>query len=111
MSVGGWLGTNTHHWDDWSLEELLALKGETTISLVVPARYEAATVGDVVTRVRAALMGTAALLDEIVVIDSDSTDATFDVATEAGATVHRAADIRPDLGRHPGKGEAMWKSL
>ena len=111
MSDTGWLRTHTHHWADWSLDELLERKGGTRISLVVPARNEAATVGDVVSRVRAALMETASLLDEIVVIDSDSTDATYDVASEAGATVHRAADIRPDLGRRTGKGEAMWKSL
>ena len=77
----------------------------------MPARNEAATVGDVVTRVREALVDTVSLLDEIVVIDSDSTDATYDVATDAGAVVHRAAEIRPDLGWVPGKGEAMWKSL
>src|SRR5690348_8158025 len=56
-------------------------------------------------------MGTTALLDEIVVIDSDSTDDTHSVATAAGAVVHRSREIRPDLGTHPGKGEAMWKSL
>ena len=70
----------------------------------MPARNEAATVGDVVTRVREALVDTVALLDEIVVIDSDSTDATYDVATDAGAVVHRAAEIRPDLGTVPGQG-------
>src|ERR1700712_3699594 len=56
-------------------------------------------------------METTDLLDEIVVIDSDSTDETHDVATAAGAVVHRSREIRPDLGTHPGKGEAMWKSL
>ena len=81
------------------------------MSLVVPARNEAATVGAVVTRVREALMDTVALLDEIVVIDSDSTDDTYDVASDAGAVVHRSSEIRPDLGSLPGKGEAMWKSL
>ena len=101
----------THHWDDWSLADLVAAKGTTRVSLVVPARNEAATVGAVVTRVREALLDSVSLLDEIVVIDSDSSDATYDVATDAGATVHRAAEIRPDLGTHPGKGEAMWKSL
>ena len=101
----------THHWDDWSLESLLAAKGATRVSLVVPARNEAATVGDVVGRVREALVETVQLLDEIVVIDSDSTDATYDVAVDAGAVVHRSAEIRPDLGSVPGKGEAMWKSL
>ncbi|WP_372729011.1 glucosyl-3-phosphoglycerate synthase [Nocardioides sp.] len=107
----GWFERNTHHWDDWSLEALMAAKGPRRVSLVVPARNEAATVGDVVTRVREALVDTVALLDEIVVIDSDSTDATYDVATDAGAVVHRSAEIRPDLGSVPGKGEAMWKSL
>jgi glucosyl-3-phosphoglycerate synthase len=106
-----WLDRNTHHWDDWSLESLLAAKADRLVSLVVPARNEAATVGDVVSRVREALVDTVALLDEIVVIDSDSTDATYDVAADAGAKVHRASEIRPDLGWLPGKGEAMWKSL
>ena len=101
----------THHWDDWSLDDLLAAKGSMPVSLVVPARNEAATVGAVVTRVREALVDTVKLLDEIVVIDSDSTDTTYDVATDAGAIVHRSAEIRPDLGTRPGKGEAMWKSL
>lgn len=104
-------GVATHHWDDWSLADLLAAKADTPVSLVVPARNEAATVGAVVTKVREALVETVALVDEIVVIDSDSTDATYAVATDAGATVHRAAEIRPDLGSFRGKGEAMWKSL
>jgi glucosyl-3-phosphoglycerate synthase len=103
--------TRTFHWDDWTLDALMAARRETTVSLVVPARNEAATVGDVVTRVRERLVDTVRLLDEIVVIDSDSTDDTGAVAADAGAVVHRSADIRPDLGTHPGKGEAMWKSL
>jgi glucosyl-3-phosphoglycerate synthase len=107
----GWFERNTHHWDDWTLDDLLAAKSDTTVSLVVPARNEAATVGDVVTRNREALVDTVKLLDEIVVIDSDSTDETYAVAEDAGATVHRSAEIRPDLGSSPGKGEAMWKSL
>ena len=103
--------TRTFHWDDWAIDALLDARRETSVSLVVPARNEAATVGDVVTRVRERLVDTVRLLDEIVVIDSDSTDDTGAVAADAGAVVHRAVDIRPDLGTYPGKGEAMWKSL
>jgi glucosyl-3-phosphoglycerate synthase len=106
-----WFARRTHAWDEWSVQELVERKGSTSVSLVVPARNEAATVGDVVGKVRDALMDSAALLDEIVVIDSDSTDDTYAVATDAGAVVHRSAEIRPDLGSVPGKGEAMWKSL
>ena len=40
-------------------------------------------------------METAALLDEIVVIDSDSTDDTHEVATAAGAAVHRSRRSAP----------------
>jgi glucosyl-3-phosphoglycerate synthase len=111
MAGETWFDRNTHHWDDWSLDQLIEAKGGQAVSLVVPARNEAATVGDVVSRVREALVDTVTLLDEIVVIDSDSTDETYDVATDAGAVVHRAAEIRADLGTVPGKGEAMWKSL
>ncbi|NYG57520.1 glucosyl-3-phosphoglycerate synthase [Nocardioides daedukensis] len=108
-----WFSRRTHRWQDWTLESLVEARrvSGTSVSLVVPARNEAATVGDVVARVREQLMDTAHLLDEIVVIDSDSTDATAAVAHDAGAVVHRAKDIRPDLGSVPGKGEAMWKSL
>jgi glucosyl-3-phosphoglycerate synthase len=82
-----------------------------TVSLVLPARNEAATVGTMVDRVRAALMDSVSLLDEVVVIDSDSDDDTLAVARDAGAMAYRSRDIRPDLGSEPGKGEAMWKSL
>lgn len=105
-----WLERNTHHWAEWTLDALMEAKGGTRVSLVVPARNEAATLGGIVTAVREALVETVDLLDEIVVIDSDSTDATYEVADAAGATVHRAAEIRPDLGARRGKGEAMWKA-
>jgi glucosyl-3-phosphoglycerate synthase len=50
-------------------------------------------------------------VDELVVIDSDSTDATARAASDAGAVVYRARDIAPALGARQGKGEALWKSL
>ncbi|HEX8781686.1 MAG TPA: glucosyl-3-phosphoglycerate synthase, partial [Nocardioides sp.] len=106
-----WFARRTYGWQDWSLEDLTAAKQGTRVSLVVPARNEAATVGEVVARVRDVLVETTALVDEVVVIDSDSADTTYDVAADAGAKVFRSAEIRPDLGSHPGKGEAMWKSL
>lgn len=108
-----WFGRRTYRWSDWSVERLVELKRQrgTTVSLVIPARDEQATVGGIVSRVRAELVEAAPLLDEVVVMDSDSTDATGERARAAGATVHRTADVRPDLGHHTGKGEAMWKSL
>ena len=96
---------------DWTLAQLLALKGDRTISVVVPARDEEATVGAVVERLVADLVtGASGLVDEVVVIDSDSADDTARAAARAGARVEAAAAIRSDLGSVPGKGEALWKS-
>lgn len=81
------------------------------VSVVIPARNEEDTVGPVVRTLRQALVESVPLIDELVVIDSDSSDHTAAAAREAGAQVHAAAAIRPDLGSHPGKGEALWKSL
>jgi glucosyl-3-phosphoglycerate synthase len=107
-----WFERRTYRWSDWTVEGLADLKRRsgTTVSLVIPARNEAATVGGIVARVRAALVEDVRLVDELVVMDSDSTDDTGALARAAGARVHRVADVRPDLGHHQGKGEAMWKS-
>ncbi|HEX6917871.1 MAG TPA: glucosyl-3-phosphoglycerate synthase [Phycicoccus sp.] len=96
---------------DWSAEKLLAAKDGMRVSVVIPARDEEATVADVVSGVRRAWVDDVPLVDEVVVIDSDSTDATAEVAARAGAVVHAAAGVRPDLGPARGKGEALWKSL
>jgi glucosyl-3-phosphoglycerate synthase len=96
---------------DWSADDLLVAKGSTRVSVVIPARDEEATVADVVAGVRAAWVDDVPLVDEVVVIDSDSTDGTARVAAAAGAVVHAAASVRADLGPARGKGEALWKSL
>jgi glucosyl-3-phosphoglycerate synthase len=77
----------------------------------MPARNEAATIRAIVTGIRTDLCERIGLVDEIVVIDSDSTDETAEMAGKGGASVFAAASIRPDLGSFGGKGEAMWKSL
>lgn len=112
-STREWLSARSHVHTDFDAADLvtrLEAKGE-SVAVVVPARNEAATVGDVVAGLRRELVETQPLVHELVVIDSDSTDDTARVAADAGATVHRAADIAPHLGAHPGKGEALWKSL
>jgi len=108
-----WPLPHTSHSDDWPVEGLLEAKRAAgwTVSVVIPARNEAETVAGVVAALRGQLVDRAGLVDELVVIDSDSTDATAARAREAGATVHAARDILPELGALPGKGEALWKSL
>lgn len=108
-----WYGQRTWHWRDWTAELLLDRKrrAEARISVVIPARDEERTVAAVVESLRAALVERIPLIDEVVVIDSDSADRTAAEAARAGATVYRASDIVPELGSYPGKGEALWKSL
>ena len=108
-----WYGRRTWHWRDWPAKELLEGKrrADAHISVVIPARDEERTITGVVGSLRAAVVERMPLVDEVVVIDSDSADGTARAAASAGATVHRARDIAPELGAYPGKGEALWKSL
>ena len=96
---------------EWDRYRLAADKGQTRVSVVLPARNEATTVGAIVTALRRELVEQVELIDEIVVIDSGSTDETAEVAGVAGARVVRQDDVLPRLGNVPGKGEALWKSL
>ena len=108
-----WYGRRTWHWRDWPTQALLDGKrrADARISVVIPARDEERTITGVVGSLRAAVVERIPLVDEVVVIDSDSADGTAAAAARAGATVHRARDITPELGTYPGKGEALWKSL
>ena len=92
---------------DWTRERLEAIKGDSTLAVVIPALNEEGTIAQVVSAIVAEL---GELVDELVVMDSLSSDRTADVASDAGARVHSVADVRPDLGVYPGKGEALWKS-
>jgi len=87
-----------------------------TISVCLPARNEAATIGSIVCEVRKRLVVPGSpdgggLVDEIVVLDDGSTDATAAVALAAGATVVSQSDVLPETGPGSGKGNALWKSL
>ena len=106
-----WFATHTSTWQDWPLADVLAAKAEHRVAVVIPARDEEQTIADVVTQIRRDLVDDVPLVDELVVMDSLSSDHTAKVAADAGAVVHSVADVRPDLGVRAGKGEALWKSL
>ena len=81
-------GERTSHWRDWPAKQLAARKRDLglTVSVVIPARNEEATVGEVVSRI-ARLAADTGLVDELVVIDSDSTDKTSEAAATAMTNV------------------------
>jgi glucosyl-3-phosphoglycerate synthase len=111
--VNGWFARRTSMADDWSAEELLHAKRRRRLSVavVLPALNEERTIGAIVSAIREQLAIEVALVDEIVVIDSASTDGTAAVATAAGARVVAAASVLPQFGPAAGKGDAMWRSL
>ncbi|MFC6936581.1 glycosyltransferase [Actinomadura yumaensis] len=108
--VASWLRRRTSAAADWPLEALLAAKGDARVSVVLPARDEERTVGAIVGAIRSDLVERAPLVDEIVVVDSRSTDRTAEVAEAAGADVVVQDLVLPGHGRMSGKGEALWKS-
>ncbi len=105
-----WYHRRSSRTRDWPLAVLEACKGATSVSVVLPALDEAATVGSVVDVV-VALGERTGLVDEVVVMDSGSSDDTARIARDAGATVHHRDDVLPEVGSAPGKGEVLWKSL
>jgi nucleotide-binding universal stress UspA family protein len=105
--------SNYHHSEFADIARLVALKEKRglTISAVLPTLNEASTIGPIVRAARQALMERFPLLDELVVIDSDSDDDTRAIAEAEGARVVLHSDVLPRYGSYPGKGEALWKSL
>jgi glucosyl-3-phosphoglycerate synthase len=112
--VDRWFAENTFHSREFAdLRRLMDLKERQglTISLGLPTLNEQATIGKVVRTFKQSLMDKVPLLDEIVVIDSGSTDRTAAIAERAGVRVIQHADVLPRYGAFAGKGEALWKSL
>lgn len=108
--VAAWFDRRTSRAADWPVDKLLAAKGATSVSVVLPARDEESTIGAIVHGIRTELLDQHGLVDEVVVMDSDSTDRTAAVAAAAGASVHAVRSVRSDLGGYAGKGEAIWKA-
>ena len=99
------------HHREFPVVRLAEAKDGRFVSLCIPARDEATTIGPIVDTVRRELVDRVPLLDEVLVVDDGSADATARVAADAGATVVAAADVLPECGPGRGKGEALWKAL
>lgn len=103
------MGVKTFDPSGWNLGSAVAAKGDTKVSVCLPCRNEAATIGDLVRMIDHALVGT--LVDELIVLDDGSTDGTGEIAAEAGASVVPVDYVHFFHGSARGKGNALWSSL
>ncbi len=112
--VDKWFAENTFHAREFkNLKQLVELKEKQglTISLGLPALNEEKTIGNIIKMVRERFIEQYPLLDEIVVIDSDSTDRTVEIATNLGVSVVKHPEVLKRYDAWVGKGEALWNSL
>ncbi|WP_019874867.1 glucosyl-3-phosphoglycerate synthase [Sporichthya polymorpha] len=111
--VREWFERRTSGLADWSPTQVLAAKNaaDVTVSVVLPALNEEATVGAIVEAIGRELVERTPLVDELLVIDSGSTDRTAERAFAAGARVVPRDDVLPRIPSVPGKGEVLWRSL
>jgi glucosyl-3-phosphoglycerate synthase len=111
--VTDWFARRTTAAADWPIGDLYRAKLDSglSVAVVLPALDEQSTIGAIVAAVRDRLTVEVALVDEIVVVDSGSTDGTAATATAAGGRVVSAAGVLPEFGPAVGKGDAMWRAL
>lgn len=112
--IQSWLKSNTfHHSQFWDIRSIVKEKEHKnlTISLCIPTLNEEATIGKELIIFKSELMDRYPLIDEIAVIDSDSSDKTRDIASSYGADVYNSKDILPETGSKKGKGENLWKAI
>ncbi|MBO0874093.1 MAG: glucosyl-3-phosphoglycerate synthase [Pseudonocardia sp.] len=106
-----WFARRTWQRPGWTVDELRAAKRGRTVSVVLPALNEQDTVGAIVAAIVPLTLGAEPLVDELIVLDSGSTDATRTRAAAAGARVVGREQVLVDIEPVPGKGEVLWRSL
>lgn len=93
----------------WDLGRAVAAKRGRTVSVCIPCRNEAETIGGLVTKIERSLLGS--LVDDLMVLDDRSQDGTGRVARDAGARVVHIDEVHAFFGAGAGKGNALWATL
>jgi glucosyl-3-phosphoglycerate synthase len=102
-----WYRANTYSHEPFTPERLAAQR-ESTVSVCLPARDEARTIGPILEQLLP--LRDRGVVDQIVVVDRSS-DGTAEIARALGAEVHDQDALMPELGPVLGKGDAMWRAL
>lgn len=102
-----WHASHSFAFEDYPVDRLASSRAE-TVSVCLPARNEATTIGPILEQLVPLIA--AGAVDQIVVVDN-STDGTAEIARSLGAEVHDQEALLPELGPVLGKGDAMWRAL
>ncbi|MGZ4182684.1 MAG: glucosyl-3-phosphoglycerate synthase [Solirubrobacteraceae bacterium] len=107
MTARSWYRTHTFRHGEFPPERL-AEHRSTTVSVCLPARNEASTIGPILEQIEP--LREHGIVDQVVVVDH-STDGTGEIARSLGAEVHDQDKLWPEHGPVLGKGDAMWRAL
>ncbi len=112
MDLNQWYLKNTYHYRQFDIGKLISQKKKKgiSISLCFPTLNEASTIGNILDIVRKEIF-IPGLVDEVVIIDSASSDDTPEIVKSKGFPLYQHKDILKEYGSYSGKGEALWKSM
>lgn len=106
-----WVRERTFEAKDFSLPAVLRnykKKLDKKIAIILPTLNEEKTIAKVIeTALEVKNVG---IIDELILVDSASTDGTVAIAEGFGIPIYKHPEICPELGSYRGKGEAMFKS-
>jgi glucosyl-3-phosphoglycerate synthase len=107
LRTRSWHRSNTFSHDRFPAARLAAER-EATVSICLPARDEAETIGPILEQLLP--LRERGAVDQVVVVD-DSNDGTAEIARALGAEVYDQRNLMPELGAVLGKGDALWRAL
>lgn len=110
LAVSLWREQRRYGAGAFTVEDLRAAKGRTTVSVILPTKECAATIGAVLEATVEPLTA-AGIVDEVIVVDAASRDGTVQRAADRGAVVLQQDELLAAYGPALGKGDAMWRAM
>jgi glucosyl-3-phosphoglycerate synthase len=114
MRTHDWFRTNSFHYRQFGnarqLGRIKRARG-LSVSLILPTRNVAETIGSVLDEVDYLRRPDIRLIDQVIVVDADSTDGTAEIAMYHNVEVYSENTLMPEYGKAHGKGDAMWRGL
>jgi len=110
LAVSLWREQNRFPREAFDSKGLAEIKAQTEITVIIPTRRCADTIGGVLAETVAPLRR-AGLVDRVIVIDAASADGTAVLAARAGAEILQQDALQAGHGPALGRGDAMWRAL